>query len=294
MDLVINPASYDNAIELIKLGVPYIYVGIDHYSICANCILNLSQLHALAKIKKNTKILVSLNRFFFEPEIKQLEILLQNIKSMPVDGIIFGDFAIVQIAKEINFQTKLIYRPYTLVTNYGQFAFYQQNQINCAILANELNAKEVMTIAQNKGQMQIGLQVAGHALTMYSRWHLISNFTQTQKQPLDLTNRKLFLKEPSRQQPSVIYEDEHGTYILTNYDLLLIDEITELKANGVDFIIVDSFLHDANWTNYLAISFLNKINNEVFTLDTSKFPNPISKGFYKGGRKNLFYLPSTD
>jgi collagenase-like PrtC family protease len=169
MELLVNPANYDNAIELIKLGVSQIYVGISHHSIHMNAILSLVELKTLLRYKQNTKILISINRFFFEPDLDPLQTLLTDLKALNIDGIIFSDFAVIQIAKEINLQTNFIYRPNTLVTNYGQFDFYLKNNIHSVVLANELNKKEVWDIAKNKNQMQIYMQISGHVLMMESR-----------------------------------------------------------------------------------------------------------------------------
>ncbi len=40
MELLINPASYDNALELIKLGVHQISIGLDAFSMRNNCVLS--------------------------------------------------------------------------------------------------------------------------------------------------------------------------------------------------------------------------------------------------------------
>jgi putative protease len=139
--------------------------------------------------------------------------------------------------------------------------------------------------------MQIYMQISGHVLMMESRWHLISNFVKTQSTiNLDLTNKKLFLKEPTRKVPTIIYEDAHGTYVFTNYDLCLIDAIDELQTNHVDVVIIDSFLHDDIWINQMTKLFMSKINHQIVNFDQQVLTNPISKGFYEGTKNNLVYL----
>jgi collagenase-like PrtC family protease len=54
----------------------------------------------------------------------------------------------------------------------------------------------------------------------------------------------LLIREQTRKEPLIIYEDDSGTNIFTAYNLCLIDKLSELKQ--VDVIRIDSFLHDAN------------------------------------------------
>jgi hypothetical protein len=42
----------------------------------------------------------------------------------------------------------------------------------------------------------------------------------------------------------IIYEDEHGTHVLTNYSLMMFDKLQELKKDLIDTIRIDSFLQD--------------------------------------------------
>jgi putative protease len=169
MELLVNPASYSNALTLIKLGVHQIFLGDNQFCTRNNCHVTLKQLQALVQQKKNTKVLVLVNRFFFEPEIKALEDYLMALNKIAIDGIIFADFAVNQICYEKQLTLRLIYNPETLVTNYEQFPFYQANNIQEVALARELNHNEIRTIATHKRQMRTQVQAAGYAYMMHSR-----------------------------------------------------------------------------------------------------------------------------
>jgi putative protease len=169
MELLVNPASYSNALALIELGVHQIYVGDNQFCTRNNCHLSLAEIEELVKQKKETKIIVLVNRFFFEPEIKVLEKYLIALDKIKIDGVIFSDYAVNQICYEKQLTHKLIYNPETLVTNYEQFPFYIANNIQEVALARELNQNEIKEIAKNKNQMKIQVQVAGYAYMMHSR-----------------------------------------------------------------------------------------------------------------------------
>jgi putative protease len=169
MELLVNPTSYTNAIDLIELGVHQLCVGDNHYCVRNNCHLTLKQIETLIKNKKQTKIMVLVNRFYFDPELDELTDYLISLNKLNVDGFIFSDFAINQICYEQKINVSLIYNPETLVTNYDQFPFYLENGIGEVTLARELNVDELKEIGQNKNKMKTQIQVGGFAYVMHSR-----------------------------------------------------------------------------------------------------------------------------
>jgi putative protease len=52
------------------------------------------------------------------------------------------------------------------------------------------------------------------------------------------------LKEETREHEFLIYEDDHGTHIMTGYNLCLIDHLKKLINLKIDVLRIDSFLHD--------------------------------------------------
>jgi putative protease len=117
MELLVNPASYSNAVDLVKLNVHQISIGVKQFAQRNNCELNIEQIKSLTTIKNKTKILILVNKFFFESEINDLQQFLIQIAKLNIDGIIFNDMAIPQICFEKNIKINLIYDPDTLVCN---------------------------------------------------------------------------------------------------------------------------------------------------------------------------------
>jgi collagenase-like PrtC family protease len=169
VELLVNPTSYTNALKLIEMSVHQLYVGEKQFSTRNSCDFNLEQIKNLVENKKNTKILVLINKLFFEPEIEELEKYIIELSKFNIDGIIFADYAVNQIVYEQKLNIKLIYNPDTLVVNYGQFEFYKQNNISEVSLARELNAKQTLEIIKNKKDMYVQMQVCGYMFMMHSR-----------------------------------------------------------------------------------------------------------------------------
>jgi collagenase-like PrtC family protease len=102
----------------------------------------------------------------------------------------------------------------------------------------------------------------------------------------------------SRKEPSIIYEDEYGTYVFTNYDLSLFDKLDELKQMHIDTVRIDSFLHDEDWVIKTAKWFLKGVS-EVHSDDLKQYENDfkqfkLSRGFYNMDKHDLVYLLKED
>jgi hypothetical protein len=72
----------------------------------------------------------------------------------------------------------------------------------------------------------------------------LTNFKNSHNIKTPLKNKKMFLSEKNRDNEFIIYEGEHGTDILTGYNLFLLEKMEELNKNKLDIIRIDSFLHN--------------------------------------------------
>jgi putative protease len=169
MELLVNPTSYSNALKLIDLNVHQIFIGDNQFCVRNNCNLSLKEIKLITENKKNTKIIILINKFFFDYELIDLENYLIALSKMSVDGIMFSDMAVNQICYEQKISIPLIYNHETLVTNSEQFPFYLKNDITEVSLARELKHQEIEQIVQSKKEMKTQIQVSGYGYIMHSR-----------------------------------------------------------------------------------------------------------------------------
>jgi collagenase-like PrtC family protease len=169
MELLVNPVSYKNAIDLIKLNVDCIFVGTKETSVRNACNLSFSQIQSLVKNKNKTKIIILINKFFFDPELEEVEKYILKICSLKIDGIMYSDLCVNQILFEHKIKIKQIYNPEALNVNFGQIDFLKSNNIDEIALARELNKNNIIEILKNKKNMSIQIQVCGYAYMMTSR-----------------------------------------------------------------------------------------------------------------------------
>lgn len=292
MKVIVSPANYQNTLDLIKLNINYLIIGQEHFSVRKNYNFSNQELKDIVANKNNSKILVLINRTFFEEDIESLTKYLLDLSKLNIDGIIFSDFAVVQICKEQNLSFEFFYNPETLVTNYGQFEFYLKNKINNVFISRELRLNEVTKILENKNQINIGMQCSGYSFMMESKWKMIENFNDEYHLDIPL-NKKLYLKEETRNFPTLIYQDQYGTYLYTSYCLSTLKYFKELSR--LDYVYIDSFLHDDQWIigmSKLYMDAINNLNNMNQYIEQEKQickNETINNGFI-GETKDLVYL----
>jgi len=296
MILITQAPSFKSAHELIRKNAQAISLSLKNFSVRSNHYFTIKQIKQLTAIKQDTKIYVSVNKIFFDPELKHLIIALKNICKLKIDGIIYTDLGVNQILHEIKTSKKIeqIYDSVTLTTNYGQFPFYEKNKISTVFLPSQLSSKNVYECCKNKKNLKLGLQVAGYEYMMWSRWKLISNFAESHKLGNNIHNKKLFISEQKRKLPCIITEDENGTYVTTGYNLNLLSEIPVMIKNGLDYVFLNTYLHDDKWTMIFYNEISKTIANNIYkpsTVFIELTEKEIQSGGFFGSKiKDLIYF----
>lgn len=297
MEIALIPSSAKvlNSINYTKNTL--IILGQDFFSTKTNYFFSNKEIKNLLSKTKNIAILI--NRYFFESELKKLEKYLLFLKNIGIKKILFTDFGVVEICHQKKIKFELIFFHETLVTNYGQFDFYKKNNISTVFLSPELNLKEINEIQEKKKNMKLMIQCAGYSFMFESKWKIISNYNKEYKKNIPI-NKKLFLKEESRNFPNYIFESKFGTYIYSSYNICLLKKIKELK--NIDYLLIDSFMHDDTWTKYTFHIFheaikncnsktkLNNLFNEYKKINNKELN---SEGFL-GNVSDLPYLKNND
>ena len=252
MRIIASPGNYNEAISLIENNVDVLLLGNNKFAVrnVFNC--SLEDIKKLVDIKQNTEIWVNVNSFFYEPQIEDLENYLEELAKLKIDRIVFNDFAVPQINDEKQLNLKLHYDPNTLVTSYGQFEFYVENQFSSVSLSNELFLMEIKTILENKIKpLEVCMQAHGFSLIMHSRWNLVTNFQDYIEDRDDeyIRNKILYIREEQRKYENLIFEDEHGTHMFSGYELCLIKQLKQLYDLNLDYIQINNILQDSN-SNY--------------------------------------------
>ncbi len=190
--------------------------------------------------KRNQKLYIACNKIFHEDELVDADHYLKQISTLDIDGIIFGDLGIYQIAKKYQLVHKLIYHPETYLTNYESVRFFSNKGIKRVSIAKEITLDDIIEIASKKS---IEIDILGHgAVNMFhSMRDLVTNYYKFLKhdQPTKYRNESLYIVEEIRDDKYPMIEDENGTHIFSAYDMCIIQHLDELIKNHVTSIRIE-------------------------------------------------------
>jgi collagenase-like PrtC family protease len=114
-----------------------------------------------------------------------------------------------------------------------------------------------------------------------------------------LKYKKLYIKELERKFPSIIIENDFGTSIYSAYDLTLIDKLDILEKNNIDYIFIDSYLHDSKWLNKTINLYIDALcdknypeKKDIYFEKNKKIAKSqnLSHGFFSSDKSELYYL----
>ncbi|MGL4947802.1 MAG: U32 family peptidase [Mycoplasma sp.] len=298
MEIITEALDLESAKKLINDGIHNLVLGSSEFGV-RNCYdFKIEEIKELVANKQNTKIWIKANSFIFEDVIDKLTQYLEELSQLDIDYVIFQDYAIPQINKELNLNLELHYNPETLNTNYGQLDFFREHKFTGCFIARELMLNELTEICKHKGELKIEVQAFGFAFIMHSRWSLISNFDKYYNSNI-MDKNYIEIKENLRKIPNVIFEDNAGTHMMTGYILNLISMLKKLNEIGVDLIQINllklpkEFLLIVN----IFMDATNNVNNPEF--DESKYIELIDKVISKkyiestgflGGIKQILHM----
>lgn len=243
MKFAITPVnSFDPVIFEPEIGIWL--VGAPVFSLRTQPNFTYEQIASLNEMKKDKKIYVYVNALIEQHLLDKLQAHLERLREMGVDGVIFQDFAVYQLIKEMGWEVEQVYHPDTLNTNYASLNIYHGLGIGGAFLAREISLAHKQEIKANT-TLACFVQIHGCEYMAYSKRHLVSNYLKVIGKQVPVgVDGKLTIKASNIDSPSHIYEDEYGTHIVSENVLQSIDNLDEFQT--FDYGIIDNqFLDDA-------------------------------------------------
>lgn len=181
--------------------------------------------------KLNKEVFVIINKNIENKELDKLEKVLKEIDKLNLQGIIFYDIAIVELKKELNLKTDLVWNQEHLSTNYSSVNYWYEKGAKYAYLSSEITKNEIEEIRKNT-KAKLMINAYGYIPMFTSKRHLVDNY-------IDTFNIK--------EKGSTIYKEEkhynikdekNGTTVYTDYILNIKEDI------DVDYYIYNSNMID--------------------------------------------------
>lgn len=287
-NLSVTPFSVDQAKELASLDeVKYLVIGANLYGLRQVRDFSIEEIKEMTDLE-NVEICVSVNKIMHQSDREGLKEYLQELNKIGVDYIIFSDFMVLMLVRELKLDLKLIYNTETTITNTSFTKMANTQGISGVELAKEITLKEIEEISKVK-ECMISCNIHGHIYMYQSVRRLVSNFAEFQDMTIETNNLKLYDEERDLYYPLI--ENKQGTHVLAGRDLCMINRLNKIVNIDVDMFKIDGFLYEEEV--YLKIVKLyieakNELNKDpktnlkpyfekIKSLDTTKSYNT---GFY--------------
>lgn len=288
LELITTPYTLEDLKVLKEAGSSSVIVATPFFSVRG---VHDFAVEELPVIKRECEALglrmyVLVNRFFMEEELEALRSHLRLLKELQVDGIYYGDEAVLYEAQRLDMQQLLIYNPDTLVTNHSDVQYYLSEGVQMVTLSKEITLEEICAIAKTApGRCEAVIH--GRLNMMHSKRLLLSNYMSfLHRKEQVRNNRQLFLMEENRKEHMPILEDDSGTHIFSGFTLASFAEILPMADAGIRHFRIDGIFHDLPYvcealSLYKEVLEGSRKGEEVFAEYAKKYTQDnVTHGFY--------------
>ncbi|MCL6570622.1 MAG: U32 family peptidase [Bacillus sp. (in: Bacteria)] len=251
-ELLVTPLTVNDILPLAQAGADAFVVGEQRYGlrlagefIRADVEKAIELAHSIGK-----KVYVAMNAIFHNEKIEELSEYIQFIAALRADAIIFGDPAVLMVAREVAPAMKLHWSTETTGTNWYTCNYWGKKGARRSVLAREINMDAIVETKEN-AEVEIEVQVHGMSCMFQSKRSLLGNYYEYQGKVMEIENhkmeKKMFLHDQERANKYPIFEDENGTHIMSPNDICIIDELQEMVEAGVDSFKIDGILKSRDY-----------------------------------------------
>ncbi len=248
-ELLVTPVNVQHIKDLIEAGADAFLVGEQFFGLRLAGEFSLKEVKEAALLTKQhgKKLYVAMNALFHNEKVDALAPYMQKLQEIGIDGIVFGDPAVIIAKREAGIDIPLHWNPEQTATNYFTANYWGKRGATRAILARELSLDEVIEIKEN-AEVEIQAQVHGMTCMFQSKRSLIGNYFLYQDKAMKIENKEqqnhMFLHDKERDNKYPIFEDKNGTHIFSPNDMCMIDELEEFLDAEIDSLKIEGILHE--------------------------------------------------
>ncbi len=195
--------------------------------------------------ERGKKVYLTLNIIPHNEDLDSLYAYLEELKGLPLDGLILSDPGTLMAAQEVLPDIPVHLSTQANTTNKGSAQFWHKQGVKRIVLARELSLAEIRQIKENTPEtLELEAFVHGAMCISYSGRCLLSNYMAGRDanqgacaQPCRWKYALVEEKRPGEYIP--IEEDARGTYIYNSKDLCMIGHLPELIAAGLGSLKIE-------------------------------------------------------
>lgn len=249
-ELVVTPTCVEDILPLSEAGADAFVIGEQHFGLRLAGEFSREEVKQAIELahSKGKKVYVAVNALFHNEKIADLYDYLPFVQEAGADAILFGDPAVLLIAREVAPNLKLHWNTETTATNWYTCNYWGRKGAKRSVLAREISLDAAIEIKEN-AEVEIEIQVHGMTAMFQSKRSLLGNYFEYQGKALEVLNRKnnknMFLHDKERGNKYPIFEDENGTHIMSPNDVCMIDELRDFIEADIDSLKIDGVLKSA-------------------------------------------------
>ncbi|GBG08675.1 peptidase U32 [Paenibacillus agaridevorans] len=247
-ELLATASSMEELELLIDAGADAFVIGEGKYGMRLAGEFTLDMIGEAVKSAKpkGVRIYVSMNTLIDNDTLETMPDYIRGIYSLGIDGIVFGDPAVLVAARELAPGLPLYWNAEMTSTNIVTAQYWARRGATRYVLARELNMEQIED-TKAKSSLEIQVQVHGMTNIYHSKRSLVNSYLDyhDDRERLDSVERErgLYLTEaerPGERYP--IYEDDGGTHIMSSDDICMLENLHELLNAGVDSLKIEGMM----------------------------------------------------
>lgn len=233
MKLIIEPSNKKN---LYLDKVDGIILSLQDYSVQSPVYYSLEEIKKIVT-STDKEIFININKNLSNNDIANLTEVLKELDTLNIKGIFFYDLALLQIKKEQNLKTDLIWNQTHMVNNYKTCNYYCSRGVKYALLGKEITLEEILEIIKNTEIIPMA-EILSLPSVAFSKRKLLTNYYKDlKKEP----KKALAVTEKVTDTIYQVTEDCNGTSFFQKDVMNGTGIIKDLYAAGLKYIIMRGY-----------------------------------------------------
>ena len=267
-ELLIPAGNLEKLRTALLYGADAVYVGVEGLSLrasssemsMADLVAGVNEAHA-----KGVKVHAAINTFARDADLEQAKKIIPGLAATGVDALIVSEPGMLRLIRNSAPQLPIHLSTQANTTNIEAVRFWRDQGVRRIILARELNLKEIGEIAAAVPEMELEIFIHGAMCMAYSGRCYLSAFRNRRSanegdcsQPC---RWEYLLHESTRpNDPLILQEDDHYTYLLNSKDLCLIEYLPEVLASGVTSLKIEGRMKSAYYVAVVTRTYRQALN----------------------------------
>ncbi|WP_166238724.1 peptidase U32 family protein [Paenibacillus turpanensis] len=275
--LIATAGSLEEARAMMDAGADELSVGDARYGLRVPGPMTAEQIAEVIQEahRRQVRVVVSVNNIISNEDLDGVAEYLQGLAKAGADAIVFGDPAVLMAARTDAPSLELHWSAEMTSTNYASANYWGSKGAKRVLLARELNLEQIIDFKRHT-DLEVQVQVHGITNIYHSKRKLVTSYQNHidsehagEKEQLSAESGLVLVEHERRDQRYPVYEDLHGTHIMSSEDFCMLESLHELMEGGIDVFKVEGFMKSMEY-NRVAVASYRKVI-DAYTSDPAGY-----------------------